>query len=172
MPIRVKGQTGPRCTLSRHSSSGRHQMTVRLTLQATTLPIRSSGDWVMPAIVPPVDEIAIGHQFPGCKQDHQYTRRHAAYRSRYRLVADCPRCNQQSQTEEKLSPLLQIGRNDKSLYGKQNDEQPKHDGYPGSRPGEAQTNGEQPATRPATGWRCLANVECACCSPPSLFVII
>jgi hypothetical protein len=84
----------------------------------------------MPAIVPPVDEIAIGHQFPGCKQDHQYTGRHAAYRSRYRLVADCPRCNQQSQTEEKPSLLLQIGRNDKSLYGKQNDEQPKHDGYP------------------------------------------
>src|SRR5258706_4710511 len=98
----------------------------------------SATDKAMPAIVPPVDEIAIGHQFPGCKQDHQYTGRHAAYRSRYRLVADCPRCNQQSQTEEKLSPLLQIGRNGKSLHGKQNDQQPKYDGYPGSRPGEAQ----------------------------------
>jgi hypothetical protein len=30
--------------LSRHSSSGRHQMTVRLRLQATTLPIRVDTD--------------------------------------------------------------------------------------------------------------------------------
>src|SRR5216684_7469179 len=92
----------------------------------------------MPAIVPPGDEIAIGHEFPGSKQDHQYARHHAAYRGRYRLVADRPRCHQQSQTEETLSPFLQIGRNDKSLYGKQNDAQPEHDGHPGSRSGEAQ----------------------------------
>jgi hypothetical protein len=35
---------------------------------STSLPIRSSGDRVMPAIIPLGDEIAIGHQFPGCKQ--------------------------------------------------------------------------------------------------------
>ena len=26
----------------------------------------------MPAIVPPGDELAIGHEFPDCEQDHQY----------------------------------------------------------------------------------------------------
>src|SRR6516164_187843 len=55
-----KRQAGPHCTLSRHSPPGRHQMTVRLTLQATTLPIRSSSDRVMPAIVPPSYDIAAG----------------------------------------------------------------------------------------------------------------
>ncbi len=55
-----------------------------------------------------------------------------------RLVADRPGCHQQSEAEENLSPFLQVGRNDKSLHGKQNDAQPEHNSDPGGRSGEAQ----------------------------------
>src|SRR5438105_3553538 len=101
----------------------------------------------MPTIVPPGDEIAIGHQLPGAEQDHQYARHHAVYCGQ-RLVADRPRYCQQGQANETFSPFLQIGRNDKSLYRKQNDGQPEHDGYPGGRLGKAEANGDKTSHTP------------------------